>query len=64
MAWYEKLKFARKVRGFTLREVEKQTGLSNPYLCQIEAGQIKDPSFFKVAKLMKLYNLDIIDLGV
>lgn len=63
MKWYEKLKFARKVKGMTLREVEEETGISNSYLCQLERGQIKKPSFFKLVKLIELYNLDIGDLN-
>lgn len=64
MTWWERLRFARKVKGFTLREVERLTGISNPYLCQIEAGSVDEPSFFKIVKLMKLYNLNVEDLGV
>ena len=58
MKWYEKLKFARQVKGLALREVEKETGISNAYLCQIENGGIDDPSYFKIIKLLKFYNLN------
>ncbi|MBW2576205.1 MAG: helix-turn-helix transcriptional regulator [Deltaproteobacteria bacterium] len=62
MKWYEKLKFARKVMQLTLREVADLTGMSNPYICEIEHGQISDPSFFKIVKLLKLYNLKFEDI--
>ena len=61
MKWYEKLKFARKVMRLSLKEVADLIGMSNPYICEIEHGQIKDPSFFKIIKLLKLYNLKFED---
>ena len=57
MEWFEKLKFARKVKGFSLRIVEQKTGISNAYLCEIENGKIADPSYFKIVKLLNIYNL-------
>lgn len=62
MKWYEKLKFARHVKGVSLREVEKATGLSNAYLSQVENGKIKDPGFFTTVKLLLYYNLHLSDL--
>ena len=58
MTWNEKLKFARKVSRLTLRAVEDATGISNAYLSQLENGQIEDPSFFKMMKLVQFYNLE------
>ena len=58
MKWFEKLAFARKIAGLTLRQVEFQTGLSNAYLCEIEKGKIADPSYFKIRDLLSFYNLD------
>jgi transcriptional regulator with XRE-family HTH domain len=60
--WNEKLRFARKVLGLSLRDVEKQTGISNSYLCQLESGKILDPSFIKMMVLIKFYNIDVSDL--
>jgi transcriptional regulator with XRE-family HTH domain len=62
MDWNEKLKFARKVSGFTLRQVESKTGVSNAYLSQLETGKIKDPGFFTMIKLLDLYNLEPSDM--
>ena len=62
MQWPKILKFARKVSGLSLRDVAKKTGLSNPYISQLENGHIEEPSFFKIVKLLKLYNLDAGDL--
>lgn len=61
MKWHEKLKFARKILKLSLRDVEGATGISNPYLCQLENGQIKEPSFFKMMALINFYNLSLSD---
>lgn len=60
--WYQKLKNAREYNELSCRQVEELTGISNAYINQIENGQIKDPSFFKVHKLLILYNLDYKEL--
>lgn len=62
MKWYEKLKAARNFTGLSCRKVEKLTGISNAYINQIENGKIEDPSFFKVHKLLILYDLSHKDL--
>lgn len=49
------LKFRREMRGFSLREVEKLTGISNAYLSQLENGKIKNPSYEVVIKLTNVY---------
>lgn len=45
----------RKARGLTLREVEKETGISNSYLSQLETGKIKSPGYNTVITLYNLY---------
>lgn len=60
--WFEKLKFARKIAGLKLREVSAKTGISNGYVAMIENGRIKDPSYFKIRKLLMVYNLDHDDI--
>lgn len=57
MVWPNRLKFARKVKGKTLRDVEKDTGISNPYLSQLENGKIEEPGYFIIIKLLNYYNL-------
>lgn len=63
MKWFQILKLVRKSRGFSLRHVEKNTGLSNPYISQLENGQVKEPSFFKMLRLLSFYGLSVRDLG-
>jgi hypothetical protein len=46
----------RKDKGLTLREVEKQTGISNAYLSQLETGKIKNPGYETVIALYNLYS--------
>ena len=59
MEWNEKLRFARKILRLSQRDVEAATGLSNAYISQIETGQIKDPGFFTMLKLISFYNIDV-----
>jgi transcriptional regulator with XRE-family HTH domain len=53
----EHLKTARNRLGLTLREVQRKTGLSNPYLSQLENGRIKRPSPSALHKLSECYRL-------
>ena len=46
----------RKAKGLTLRQVEDITGISNPYLSQLETGKIKAPSYNTVRTLVMLYS--------
>ncbi len=51
------MKIARELRGLTLRQVEEVTGISNAYICQIEANKIRKPSLYFLRKLASLYGL-------
>lgn len=46
----------RKAKGLTLRQVEEITGVSNPYLSQLETGKIKSPGYDVVKALYDLYS--------
>lgn len=59
MEWYHTLKLGRINLGLSLRQVEKKTGISNAYISQLENGQIKEPSFFKLLRLLSLYNISV-----
>lgn len=52
------LKLARDLKNLSLREVEEATGISNPYLSQLENNKIKKPSPFYLHKLASLYGVD------
>lgn len=53
----EFLQSARERKGLSLREVEKATGISNPYLSQVEKGKIQQPSPVPLHKLSELYEI-------
>lgn len=50
-------KALRESKGFTLREVERQTEISNAYLSQLESGKIKQPSPITLNKLSSIYGV-------
>lgn len=53
----EKLRQYRNLKGFTLREVEKETKISNGYLNQLEQGKVREPSPRILHELAKCYNV-------
>ncbi len=58
----ETLKEARELAGFTLKQVEEATGISNAYMSQVENSKIKKPSANVLHKLSQVYNIDIENL--
>lgn len=63
-ALQELLSKARRLKGVTLREVEKATKISNAYLSQLESGStsVSDPSPRKLYALADYYGLDYGDV--
>jgi transcriptional regulator with XRE-family HTH domain len=57
-----KIKLARKVKGWSLRDLEERSGISNPYLSQLERGLVENPSIWKILKLAEVFGLTINDL--
>lgn len=55
----ELIGIARECKGWTLREVEKRTGVSNALISQIERGHVKDPGFSTVIKLADALGLKL-----
>jgi len=51
------LKKTRKEKGLTLRAVQQATGVSNPYLSQLENGKIRKPSPSILHKLADCYDV-------
>lgn len=49
---------AREQRGWTLREAERQTGVHNAHLSQIEKGRIRNPSMALLWDLAAAYGLE------
>jgi transcriptional regulator with XRE-family HTH domain len=48
----ELIGLARECKGFTLRDLEKISGVSNSLISQIETGKVKDPGFSIVVRLV------------
>ena len=56
----------RKEKGFSIREVSKRSGVSHPYISQLETGKNKNPSpdiLVKIAKALKLEPSEVIYLA-
>jgi transcriptional regulator with XRE-family HTH domain len=53
----ERIKVVRTAQGKTLRVVEKDTGISNSYLSQLETGAISKPSYKVVQKLYDYFGI-------
>jgi HTH-type transcriptional regulator, competence development regulator len=58
----DELRDIRKLRGYSLREVEEATGISNAYLSQLERGDAQKPSPDKLEALGKFYKVPYTDL--
>lgn len=56
-----KLKHLRLKNKKTLRDVEKETGILNAHLSQIESGKIRKPSYDIIKKLEVCYGFDFND---
>ena len=55
----ELLKMAREIRGITLRDLERETGISNALLSQVETGHTKQPGFQNVVKIARALNVKL-----
>lgn len=56
------LKQVRSTRGWSLREAEDKTGVSNGYLYLLEQGRIREPSPAMLKKLSEAYKIDYVHL--
>jgi transcriptional regulator with XRE-family HTH domain len=48
----ELLAVARELKGWTLRDLEARSGISNALISQIETGKVKNPGLVTVAALI------------
>ncbi len=58
----DKLAAAREEKKWSLREVERRTGIHNAHLSQIETGTIERPAPNVLWALAEVYDLDLQDL--
>jgi transcriptional regulator with XRE-family HTH domain len=55
----EIISLARGLKGWTLRDLEKQSGISNALISQIETGHVSNPGFFTVIKIIQALGLPL-----
>lgn len=48
----EIIAIARESKGWTLRDLERNSGVSNALISQIETGKIKDPGFARTVQIL------------
>lgn len=58
----ERLRSLRKGRNLTLRHVEADTGISIPYLSDLERDKVPNPSLETLGKLANVFELAVGDL--
>lgn len=52
----------RNLKGLTLRQLEKETGISNGYLNLLEQGKVVEPSPNILSKLADFYGIEYSEL--
>jgi len=55
------IKSHRLNKGISMRELSRRTGVSQPYLSQIESQEIKNPSIEIINKIAKELGLPIVE---
>lgn len=55
----EYIALARELKGWTLRDLERRTGISNALISQIERDDVKEPGFHKVVRLARALGLGL-----
>lgn len=59
MRFGELIGIARECKGWTLRDLEKASGVSNALISQIETNKVKDPGFSTAVRLCDALGLPI-----
>lgn len=54
---------ARTKKGWSLRELERRSGISNVVISQIETGAIQDPGFSTISALARTLGLSMVALS-
>lgn len=55
----ELIAIARECKGWSLRDLEYHSGVSNAYLSQIETGKIKDIGFTKTVRICEALGISL-----
>lgn len=59
MRFGELIGIARECKGWTIRELESKTGVSNALISQIETGKVKDPGFSTAIRLVEALGISL-----
>src|ERR1700761_6503953 len=55
----ELIAIGRECKGWSLRDLERETGVSNALISQIETGKVKDPGFSTVVRLIEALGINM-----
>lgn len=55
----EMIAIARECKGWSQRDLERECGVSNALISQIETGKIKDPGFSTVVRIFEALGVSI-----
>jgi len=55
----ELINLSRELKRMSLRDLEKQSGVSNALISQIETGHVKDPGFRTLCKIADALGLSL-----
>ncbi len=55
----ELVAIARECKGWTLRDLERESGVSNALISQIELGRVKDPGLSTIVRIADALGLSI-----
>jgi transcriptional regulator with XRE-family HTH domain len=59
----ELLNLSRELKGLSLRELEKKSGVSNALISQIETGKVPNPGFRTICKIADVLGVSLKRLG-
>lgn len=54
---------ARKEKGLTLRQLEKETGIRTAVICRMETGKSVSPLFFSIVKIAGALDVELATLA-
>jgi transcriptional regulator with XRE-family HTH domain len=60
----ERIKELRIGRGWSLRQLARQSGISHTHVAQIERGEVKEPSVLKVVAIATTFGVSVESLIV
>ena len=55
----ELIAIGRECKGWTLRDLERESGVSNALISQIETGKVKDPGFSTVVRICESLGVSV-----